>query len=263
MDKMTIEEYQKLFEKCLQKDASEEATSILCLLYVSLISSDTILCIEDCERSTEELLKMLKGLEYADIDEEKRASWIDMVKNGLDICDRDRDLFRERSTPEYIEKEERERELERQRMEKIRLTDEDLTWFPIYPNNMSCNGVDGVYTLLFRKDYDGTLRATKWSIGFQKEECAPGIIAGDSEIELYILHRKDYANIKGAFNYPDPNAYHDLFADTEDTFHNLDINDYGDFVRAYKTLEEAKQGALCKSGWCGYNKETIITNLNE
>ena len=74
---------------------------------------------------------------------------------------------------------------------------------------------------------------------------------------------KRYFDVEGPLEYPEPcdkpDTYNqDLKDDEGHTFCNNDINDYGDFVRAYRTLEDAKTGALARCGWQGLNRETII-----
>ena len=53
-------------------------------------------------------------------------------------------------------------------------------------------------------------------------------------------------------------TFNDIGKENKRTLSSGDVNDYGDFVRAYKTLEEAKAGALARCGWQGLNRETII-----
>ncbi len=147
--------------------------------------------------------------------------------------------------------------------ERKRLHDEDLIWKPVHPNNMPGNGVEGIYCLIFKKSGIKTY-CCKWTIEYQHRETEPMMISSDSEIEAYILHMKRYFNVKGPLRYPSPNNHRDediirdLVKGNRPTLHNDDINDYGDFVRAYRTLEEAKEGALARCGWQGLNRETVI-----
>ena len=90
------------------------------------------------------------------------------------------------------------------------------------------------------------------------------MISSDSPIEAYILHMKRYFDVKGPLKYPKPSNHedrsiiNDIGKENKRTLSSGDVNDYGDFVRAYKTLEEAKAGALARCGWQGLNRETII-----
>ena len=90
------------------------------------------------------------------------------------------------------------------------------------------------------------------------------LIASDAPIEAYILHMKRYFDVKGPLKYPKPSNHedrsiiNDIGKENKLTLSSGDVNDYGDFVRAYKTLEEAKAGALDRCGWQGLNRETII-----
>ncbi len=85
----------------------------------------------------------------------------------------------------------------------------------------------------------------KWTIEYQQQEEKPMLISSDSPIEAYILHMKRYFNVKGALKYPKPSNHedrsivNDIGKENKRTLSSGDINDYGDFVRAYKTLEDA------------------------
>ncbi len=149
--------------------------------------------------------------------------------------------------------------IKKENWEKRRLHEEDLTWKPLYPNNMPDNGIKGMYCLLFKKTEKG-FYCCKWTIEYQRQEIEPMQICSDAPIEAYILHMKRYFDVKGPRKYPEPG--NDIMTELNDkdeiTFSGNDVNDYGDFIRAYKTLEEAKAGALTRCGWQGLNREAII-----
>jgi hypothetical protein len=149
-----------------------------------------------------------------------------------------------------------------EKWEKKRLHEEDLHWKPLYPNNYIRNGQEGLYCLIFKKS-ENSIYCCKWTILFQMKEKEP--LFETSEIEAYILLMKRYYDVKGPLKYPLPYSesfYGELFREqkkkTSRTFVASDVNDYGDFERAYKTLEEAKQGALHRCGCQGLNRETVI-----
>jgi len=125
------------------------------------------------------------------------------------------------------------------------------------------NGIEGLYCLIFKKSGDG-IYCCKWTIEYQYKEIEPMLISSDSPIEAYILHMKRYFDVKGSLKYPRPNNHRDwdiirgIHKESRRTLHNDDINDYGEFIRAYKTLEEAKAGALARCGWQGLNRETVV-----
>lgn len=153
--------------------------------------------------------------------------------------------------------------IKEEKWEKKRLHEEDLVWHSVHPNNMPCNGSKGLYCLLFKKS-GKSIYGCKWTIQYQQKEIEPMLSSIGSPIEAYILHMKRYLDVKGPLKYPRPNNHRDwdiirdIHKENRRTLHNDDINDYGDFVRAYKTLEEAKAGALARCGWQGLNRETII-----
>lgn len=76
-------------------------------------------------------------------------------------------------------------------------------------------------------------------------------ISNNAKVEAYILFCKRYFDLEELFDYPSPsNAYSSgLFAG---------VNDYGTFERAYKTLDDAKKGAMDRCSWQGLNEDTVI-----
>ena len=129
---------------------------------------------------------------------------------------------------------------------RLLLTKDDFNWKPIYANNLIQNGQDGWYAILHAKK-DGKFYVCKWSILFQREELEPMYQAQDAETECYILFMERYFDLSEPIIYPEPSE--------EASFY--DVNEYGSFVRAYKTLEEAKSGAIARCGWQGINKDTL------
>jgi hypothetical protein len=88
----------------------------------------------------------------------------------------------------------------------------DFMWVPYYPNNMPENGQDGwVCTIEPRQDTYRTYR-----IEFQLPIDEEGFTLSDEEPELYILFERSHDK-----NYSGPDS----------------------FIRAFKTLEEAKKRA--------------------
>jgi hypothetical protein len=144
--------------------------------------------------------------------------------------------------------------------ERIRLREEDFIWKDLYPNNMKCNGIEGCYSLLYKITKD-KIKCCKWTIGYQEEEIKPGLGSFDSPIEAYNLFVNDYELQEGKLGYPKPteNSSWEL---EEDADRNVDVNDYGRFVRSYKTLEEAKLGAIVRSGRYGMNRDTILREID-
>ena len=154
-----------------------------------------------------------------------------------------------------------ERKLDKEH-NRVTLTVDDVEWLPLYPNNMPGNGKEGEYALLFRKGNDGKIYGCKWSIVFQKEETKPMCTNFDADIECYNLFMKRYSDVKGLLHHPEPNDNLEVYikADKEKTFDANEVNDFGDFVRSYKTIEDAKTGAMARCGWQGLNRDTLLKN---
>ena len=125
---------------------------------------------------------------------------------------------------------------------------EDMTWKPIYPNNMKGNGLDGYYCLMLHKDKEGKVSGRKYSIVFQNEEVEKGTgLVNPNKINGYILFEKVYREIVGPLDYPE--ALEDYAPDlwrSENTLSSSDMNDKGSFVYAYDNMEDAKKRALCQ-----------------
>lgn len=144
--------------------------------------------------------------------------------------------------------------------ERKRIKEEHFTWKPVRPNNMAGNPIEGYYALLFMRQQDGKVYGCKWTIIFQKEETQPGLTSQYSKVEAYILFMKRYFDLEDVFDY--------LKSETVGSHPYLNsmgpydgVNDYGDFVRAYRNLEEAKLGAMERCAWQGLYADTVIKDI--
>ena len=135
--------------------------------------------------------------------------------------------------------------------ERISLTENDMKWTPLYPNNMPSNGQCGIYTILLKKETE-RISACKWIICYQRKETEPLVVGPD--VECYNLFVRQYDDVK-IYSYPEPTD-EPIF--TRETFGAYGVNDYGTFVRSYKTLEEAKKGAVARCGVYGINRDTML-----
>lgn len=124
--------------------------------------------------------------------------------------------------------------------DRITIRSEQFTWMPLYMNNENSMPQVGEYALLFAKR-DKQIKAYKFSITYQMPEEKPMLIKAGEIPELFILCVNEYDTVIGPYEYPDVNnsgATNTI--NFEHTFHNLDMNNYGRFIRAFKTMEEAK-----------------------
>ncbi|MCR5215186.1 MAG: hypothetical protein K6E10_12295 [Eubacterium sp.] len=145
-------------------------------------------------------------------------------------------------------------------LSRIAIKPSDLIWKEYYPNNMISNGVEGLYSLVFCKNRSGKLYCCKWTIEYQLEELEPMHIRSDARIEAYNLFMERFFEIKGLLRYPEPLKKYSGEEDEKDyeTFGSYGVNDKGEFIRSYRTLEEAKAGAVGRCGWQGINRDTLI-----
>ena len=70
-------------------------SGIIYLMLGSLISSDTLLSVKDCENSLKELEKFNESLKEANIKEEKKKEYQDFIDRGFEIVKRDLEKFKE------------------------------------------------------------------------------------------------------------------------------------------------------------------------
>ena len=66
------------------------------LMLGSLISSDTLLSVKDCEKSLKELEKLNEALKEANIEEKKKKEYQDFIDRGFEIVKRDLENFKEK-----------------------------------------------------------------------------------------------------------------------------------------------------------------------
>lgn len=63
--------------------------SVMYLIFVSLISSDSIRCLEDCKKSMEMCNDLRVAIESASIDEEKKKIYLGYITKSIDIINKD------------------------------------------------------------------------------------------------------------------------------------------------------------------------------
>ena len=83
-----MEEKTNLLEKL-------QSSNLLDFYLVSLISSDTLLSVEDCERSLSKIQEVKELLITANID--NKEQYADMIDKGEEIIKRDLEMFKERN----------------------------------------------------------------------------------------------------------------------------------------------------------------------
>ncbi len=105
----------------------------------------------------------------------------------------------------------------------------------------------------------GKLYCCKWTIEYQLEELEAMRIGAYPQIEAYNLFMERIFEIKGLLHYPSPLEENSEEDDSRyETFSGNGVNDKGDFVRSYRTLMDAQEGALGRCGWQGINRDTLI-----
>lgn len=72
-----------------------QENNLLDFYLVSLISSDTLITIEDCEKSLDKIKEVKEHLITANID--NKEQYADMIDKGEEIIKRDLEMFKERN----------------------------------------------------------------------------------------------------------------------------------------------------------------------
>ncbi len=154
--------------------------------------------------------------------------------------------------------------------ERHKLLPEHFVWKQMYPPN---NGIMGEYALIINRKEDGFLKAKRYSIFYQPYMSEPMRIEPSKGTECYVLFEKDYDELYGAIDYP---SYENKWIDRETNYqtalHELtyfdwesltegEMNVYGRFIRCFKTVEEAKEYALCFENANGGDRFTLVKEL--
>lgn len=161
----------------------------------------------------------------------------------------------------YLLWKKREEEYEQREEERksIALTKDDFIWEKLYPNLEV-----GEYALLF-KNVEERVVGYKFTILYQREEISPLQQLYDSPVESYILLEQKYDDVQGPLylnNSEKDDEYVQAF-DVSCSMNNCCVNSYGDFVRAFKTVEEAKEYAVQVANIRGYaNQWNIIRDID-
>ena len=147
------------------------------------------------------------------------------------------------------------------------LSEEYFEWNPLYLNNHyeDCYDERGWYCVLL-KEVEKKIVGTRFTIMYQREELAPLKLKGlDAPIEKYILFEKHYSDVIGRLRFPDSKESdrsreeYGLTNDIQHTLNDMDLNDRGEFIRAFDSLEEAKNYAIVVANIRNYaNMENIV-----
>lgn len=142
---------------------------------------------------------------------------------------------------------------------KKKLSEKQFEWLPLYIGNIPSSAFDeiGWYCMLL-KEVEGKVVGHKFTILYQHEEIKPLSKFINAKIEQYILLERRYDDIIGNLKYPDYTK--DTKEPYENTLNNCDLNSHGEFIRAFHSIEEAKDYAMAVANIRSYaNTDNIIT----
>lgn len=109
-------------------------------------------------------------------------------------------------------------------------------WKPLYPNNMPCNGVAGIYLDMFFKE-DEHFKYVKFTIEYMSRCDENGLSHPEEGIRYYVLHLLEMNDLKESFEIPEPSDDYNPFDDTPADV----VNDYGRFRYVFDDEETAKK----------------------
>lgn len=109
----------------------------------------------------------------------------------------------------------------------------NFEWRPIYPNNMPCNGVIGVYTDMFFKRGD-TYTYLKYSIQYCHRVDKEGFSHPEEPIKYYALHELRYLDLPEPFEIPEPSNEYE-----SNSIASI-VNDFGCFKHIFDDEKTAK-----------------------
>lgn len=115
----------------------------------------------------------------------------------------------------------------------------DFEWKPLYPNNMPCNGQEGVYTYMFFKDND-KYTYVKYTIEYFHKVDEEGITRPEDKPRYYVLHGLIENAFAEKFEIPEPNNKCELDG------LGLAVNDYGNFYCVFDDEDTAKKVVSAK-----------------
>ena len=161
-------------------------------------------------------------------------------------------------------KREEEYEKREEKRNSVALTKDDINWKELYPNNTPCFFKRGEYALIF-KNVEERVVGHKFTILYQYEEFSPLVLSGTDVVEGYILLEEEFNDVQGPLYINDAEKdekYNQAF-DTACSMHNNIVNSYGNFIRAFKTIEEAKEYAVQVANIRGYaNQWNLISGID-
>ena len=115
----------------------------------------------------------------------------------------------------------------------IKAISNDFEWKPIYPNNLLCNGVEGVYTDMFFKQGD-TYTYIKYSIEYARRVDSRGLIHPEEPIKYYVLHELILRDLPEPFEIPEPSNKSNFYSNAHY------VSNYGRFRCVFDDEETAK-----------------------
>ena len=115
----------------------------------------------------------------------------------------------------------------------------EFEWKKVYPNNMPCNRVTGIYTDMFLEK-DGTYTYLKYTIEYHARCDKDGMSHPDEKTKYFVLHELRVRDLEEKFKIPEPSD--DSWSWSGSNIDNLSnlVNNYGRFRYVFDDEETAK-----------------------
>jgi hypothetical protein len=66
---------------------------VLYFYYISLISSDSLMSVEDCEIAEKQMLEFQEALPKTNVKNTEKLDWPKLIEDGLNVIRRDKEFF--------------------------------------------------------------------------------------------------------------------------------------------------------------------------
>lgn len=114
-----------------------------------------------------------------------------------------------------------------------------FTWYDLYPNNMPCNGKEGVYTYFWFEREDGW-QFLKYTIKYCYRVDEKGMTHSDEPVKYYVLHEYK-ETLPEQLKIPEPSDRMSLSKPPEGEFPQEIVNSYGRFRYVFDDEETPKK----------------------
>lgn len=195
--------------------------------------------------------------------------WETMVWQVLGMNPNDIEHIIYGKTREIRERDEEDRKRSEEHFERVLLKPDSFEWHKLYYNNCIPKDentdkwlLQGYYLLLFKKIDECRIDGSMMTIAFQREQYREGEHTADAKVEAYNLFYHGFEDVRGPLEIPveqDKSPMKELKNSFPGNLSCYCVNTRDKFIKSYRTLEEAKKGAMYwLKVWGGIDSENVI-----